>query len=331
LEFGVPVLTTEISNITGNELWYRNQKSSELAKRFSFEQVAQYLWTGQAIKTGPDFDLPEALPYWENQDLFTRAGEFNASLTAVERLQAAVPSILQVDLRAHSLIPEALISSAANVILHLLFFSTGQYRNSSVAETLGAAWGADSRTLNQLLILVADHELNIAAFTARCIASAGSTIYQAVSGGLSSLQGYKHLFGQVAEASAFFREVVGSGDPAPIVRRYLRERGSIPGFHNPYRRIYASRDPRVANILNLCAGSAHYDILIETVDVCGSVTGEHPRVDFALGVVETLLDLPGGSIFDLIALGRTAGMIAHILEQYKSGRVIRPRARYESG
>src|SRR5690606_29162645 len=73
--------------------------------------------------------------------------------------------------------------------------------------------GADAKRLDALLIVMADHELNIATFTARCIASAGSNLYQAMIGGLAALQGYKHLYGQVTEARRFFGEVLETGDP----------------------------------------------------------------------------------------------------------------------
>ena len=143
-------------------------------------------------------------------------------------------------------------------------------------------------------------------------------IYQAVLAGLAALQGYKHLYGQVAEARAFFAEVVAEGGPAPVVRRYLRQRGVVPGFHNPYRRLYAGNDPRVAALVELLADSPRYPLLRETLEVAEAATGEHPRVDFALAVAEPLLELPEDAIFSLIALGRTAGMIAHVFEQYAS-------------
>ncbi|MCB0091065.1 MAG: citrate synthase, partial [Caldilineaceae bacterium] len=40
------------------------------------------------------------------------------------------------------------------------------------------------------------------------------------------------------------------------------------------------------------------------------------------------LGLPAGSALTLFALGRTAGWIGHIIEQYQAERMIRPRARY---
>jgi len=56
--------------------------------------------------------------------------------------------------------------------------------------------------------------------------------------------------------------------------------------------------------------------------------GERPNVDFALATVARALELPPGGAIALFALGRTVGWIGHAIEQYRSGSLIRPRARY---
>ncbi|WP_315970415.1 citrate/2-methylcitrate synthase, partial [Burkholderia territorii] len=59
-----------------------------------------------------------------------------------------------------------------------------------------------------------------------------------------------------------------------------------------------------------------------------AATGLRPAIDFALAVLERTLALPDGAAFTVFAAGRTAGWIAHALEQYADGKLIRPRARY---
>lgn len=344
IEFGTPILTTSISQITETEHSYRGISSRELAHRFSFEQVAEFLWTGQPAAGLDGVKLPPPRDIWA-QNVNVRAAEHAldtagsaepvpsgyALLSPVERLQTALPVMEKDDVHAYGANPTVLLPAAARIVLQLAGFSTGAAYEGSLAATLGRAWNADAAKLNALLVLVADHELNIATFTARCVASAGASIYQAVLAGLAALQGYKHLYGQVAEAKEFFAEVVREGSPASVVRRYMRQRGAVPGFHNPYRRLYAGKDPRVAGLVELLVDAPRYPLLLETLEVAEAATGEHPRVDFALAVSEPLLGLPEDTIFSLIALGRTAGMIAHVFEQYGSDRVIRPRARYVAG
>ena len=57
-------------------------------------------------------------------------------------------------------------------------------------------------------------------------------------------------------------------------------------------------------------------------------TGLHPSLDYALVAIQRALALPSGAAFTLFALGRTAGWVAHALEQRDSGHLIRPRATY---
>ncbi len=59
-----------------------------------------------------------------------------------------------------------------------------------------------------------------------------------------------------------------------------------------------------------------------------SVLGEQPNLDFALVVVARSLNLPRGAAIALFAIGRTIGWIAHAIEQYQQGTMIRPRATY---
>jgi citrate synthase len=324
IDFGTPILTTAISQITAEDHLYRGRSSRELSAKYSFEQVAQFLWTGEV--EGDDLRPP--LPDWREPLEPLPMPQRSSALTPVESLQALLPVLAHQDPQAFASKAVALVPSAIRTLLWLTKLCTGSEYRASIANTLAEAWSADAKRLDALLIVVADHELNIATFTARCIASAGSNLYQAMTGGLAALQGYKHLQGQVTEARRFFGEVLETSDPAMVVRDYLQHRGSVPGFHNPYRRLYVGKDPRVATISAVLEGLPDHDLLMETMRIAETVTGEHPRIDFVLAASEPLLGLPAKAIFSVIALGRTAGMLAHVMEQYASDRIIRPRARY---
>lgn len=329
IEFGIPILTTAISQITETEHSYRGVSSRELAREFSFEQVAEFLWTGrwQGAK------LPDRNSAWTAPLDLSLLDGVDRSLSPIEQMQSILPKLQHQDLGAYRTTPDALLGSAIELIRYLVYLSTACDESSGISSSMADAWGVDPSALETLLIVVADHELNIATFTARCAASAGSTLYQSVLAGLAALQGYRHLFGQVSEAKAFMEEVIAAGDAKAVVKSYLRRRGTIPGVQNPYRRLYSGPDPRVVTLIENLEGTAHYPLLLEALDLIDQATQEPPRIDFALAVSEPLLGLPHDSIHSIIAIGRTAGMIAHVFEQYASERVIRPRARYvgESG
>jgi len=59
-----------------------------------------------------------------------------------------------------------------------------------------------------------------------------------------------------------------------------------------------------------------------------AITGDHPNLDYALASVGRVLDLPRGAPLMLFAIGRSVGWVGHAIEQYATGQLIRPRAKY---
>jgi citrate synthase len=93
----------------------------------------------------------------------------------------------------------------------------------------------------------------------------------------------------------------------------------VPGFGQP---LYPDGDPR-------CRALHAPDPLADAVAVAGlELLNEHPNVDFGLVAMARAHGLPPAAPAAIFALGRSAGWIAHAIEQYASGALIRPRARY---
>lgn len=101
----------------------------------------------------------------------------------------------------------------------------------------------------------------------------------------------------------------------------------LPGFGHF---LYPAGDPRAAMILAAITRTLpEARALIESAAAAGTrLTGRHPNVDFALAAAATSLALPRNAALAIFVLGRTVGWIAHAIEQYESGILIRPRARY---
>jgi citrate synthase len=74
--------------------------------------------------------------------------------------------------------------------------------------------------------------------------------------------------------------------------------------------------------------SAEYRFVMEFAHAATSTTGEHPTVDFGLAAASRVLGLPTGSPLVMFAIGRSVGWIGHAIEQYATGQLIRPRAKY---
>ena len=103
----------------------------------------------------------------------------------------------------------------------------------------------------------------------------------------------------------------------------------MPGFGHP---LYSDRDPRAAALLRALAQHAPADPARRDLDLVVTATrrlsDRHPNVDFALVAVARVLGLPAEAPVIMFALGRIAGWVAHIEEQYRDGRLVRPRSVY---
>ncbi len=178
------------------------------------------------------------------------------------------------------------------------------------------------------LILCADHELNVSTFAARCVASSEATPYGVVTAGLAALQSAKHG-GQTELVQAFLHEVETSADPRKAIVDRLKRGESVPGFGHS---LYPGGDPRGAELLRLAATayprSPAVALSAVVVGEALDLIGEYPTLDFGLVTLARALGLPPGGAVALFAVGRTVGWIGHAIEQYASGSLIRPRARY---
>jgi citrate synthase len=202
---------------------------------------------------------------------------------------------------------------------------------ATIDATLAQAWGVKARGVDLIraaLILCADHELNVSSFTARCVASAGSHPYAVVIAGLAALEGTKHG-GASARVEAMLTSMRRTRDPRGALVARLRRGETIDGFGHP---LYPDGDPRATALIGSMREryprSAELAFIMDFADAASTAMREEPNLDFALAAVSRLLRLPAGSALTLFATGRTIGWIGHAIEQYATGQLIRPRARY---
>ena len=198
-----------------------------------------------------------------------------------------------------------------------------------MADALGARPGKTvRRALDRVLVLLADHELNASTFAGRVAASTGADMYSCVSAALGALAGPRH--GTAVESVASLVEAIGDPDR---VERELRDRlrrgESIPGFGHV---VYGDVDPRARLLFEDARKMAPRSRVVRTVDALVAAMAEAGQpaatvdcglVAFAAATGIAYRDLPG-----IFAVARTAGWVAHALEQYGEGRLLRPRARY---
>jgi citrate synthase len=221
---------------------------------------------------------------------------------------------------------EALISAEAGLLLNVVADAVaGASLPGPIHQRLAQTWGADpegptAEYIRRMLVLVADHELNASTFAARVTASTGASLAASVLSGHSALSGPRHG-GMSAMARRFSAEAKLHGVREAVSARLMEQR-YLPGFGHP---LYPLGDIRAKALLS---GFALPDDLAALQVAAKDLADVEPNVDFAMMAVCIACGLPADAPFALFATARSAGWIAHAVEQHQLGELIRPRARY---
>lgn len=322
LRWGEPVLDSAITAITPHGPAYRGHLAIDLAaNRTSFEAVAELLWSGI---------LPTATPLWPRATL--AIGPLHRCLPPTVPPVAAMQWIAQyagasasghAGDHARSLV--CLLAAALSPDLAPAGF-TRALSAPRIATIAARALGVDDDCvpiIDTALIVLADHELNASSFAARVAASTGADLHACVLAALATLSGPRH--GTASEAVSAFADEVGN--PAHVrsaLRGLMREGRTPPGFGHP---LYPFGDPRAAPLIAFARDSSvrRARTLVALVDHASHLM---PSVDVGLAAVTAALGLAPSAASGLFALARSAGWLAHILEQRTANFVLRPRARY---
>jgi citrate synthase len=262
-----------------------------------------------------------------------RLSELMTDLAPVERFQLILPMAATEDVAAYDLQPRAVAHTGVRILRLLTLIAVGRGKSErDLVRTLQEGWvphnPAAASLLRAALVLCADHELNVSAFTARCVASADATPYAVVIAGLAALQGAKHG-GYTDQVEAFLSEVATPERASTVITHRLKRGERVPGFGH---QLYPDGDPRAKALFALTMKACPKDTAIELGKAVATqvqrTIGQQPTIDFALAILASALHLPPGSALALFALGRTIGWIGHAIEQYQLDQLIRPRARY---
>jgi len=326
LDWGEPVLDSALTQITERGPALRGRLVSDLVEQgVGFEQASELLWTGMLPATTPrwtvaslGFDprrLAKLLP-----DRPARLSALSLALTALARTGVDGPVL--IPRLAASL---AMVDDPAR--------ATASLAQPTVAARLLHALGskptrASVKAIDAALVASVDHELNPSSFVARVAAAAGADMPSCLTAALATLSGTRHG-GQVDRVETAL-DAIGSRDRARgFVDERVRRGEAIPGFGH---RLYPQGDPRATLLLDVARGlgrrSPRLDTLLALIRAMQDSGQEPPTLDLGLAAVTVALGLPRGAPIAVFAIGRTAGWIAHVVEQRESGQVLRPRARY---
>lgn len=319
----LPVLDSSISTITEDGPIYRGVNAVTLSQRATLEQTATLLWD----VTGADPFTPDNLP--------VLSPSMQTVLTATKN-EAPIPRAASVlalaadaDPRAYSRSPDGRLQLGARLMrLVTAAILDTEPSAAPIHLQIARAWAPDPKRaedfIRRALVLLAEHELNASTFALRVATSTGISLYDAVVAGLAALKGPKH--GGAGPLASRFVADVAAGDPAAIIRDRVAMGEHIPGFGHT---VYRKGDPRAIDLLAMMAKSGVDDLYAVTVPaLVHEATGELPNIDYAIAVHRRAHNLPQGAEIALFAIARTAGWVAHGIEQSRERKLIRPRARY---
>jgi citrate synthase len=324
--WNVPILDSELCLIIDGQLYYRGVDAVRLAGSATLEQTASLLWGCPDISPFTSDDSARL-----EKHVLAKLSRLSLS-DPLGRAIVALNLANEADEASKAKTTAGRWAVGARILSIMTTAITGEASRGPMHKRLAAAWAATNAKaadiLRSTLVACAEHELNVSAFTVRCVASTGATPYQAVAAGLCALAGPHH--GGATRASERLLDEIERGiPPREAVQNYLNAGLSLPGFGH---RLYPSGDPRAESIIaKLKSDVPKNATLVRALELLSWVERAakvKPNIDMALALVARVLDLQKDSAICLFALGRAAGWIAHAIEQYETRTQIRPRARY---
>ena len=297
---------------------YRGHHAGPLATTATFEQVAELLWTGS---------LPAFAP-WEPAPV-PEAG----LATPVDCLRHAVVLAGAGDPLAGDLRPDAVVPGARTLLATMvaavpvigdaraarLDLGDGPLRGTIAGRLWPRLTGTGRprpalvRALNAALVLLADHELAPSTLAARIAASTRADPYAVVLAGLGPLAGPLH--GRASRHARRLLDDAAAHGVAAALRDALDAHGSYPGFGHP---LYPDGDPRARQLLDLVRAAADTEVVDEVVDTVRRRAAVEPNVDLALAALTAAARMRPDAGEVVFAVARSAGWLAHALEEYGS-------------
>ncbi|MFI8433880.1 citrate/2-methylcitrate synthase [Streptomyces sp. NPDC079020] len=337
------VFRTGITLIEPDRYYFRGVDATGLARRYGYEEVAEWLWTGE-LRPGIRFAAPEAALAAARRAVDALPPHSGST----DRLRVAVIAAAAADPLRFDLSPQAVLSSARSLIPTLVgalpLAGSGSRRAAEAAPATAVTGGGDGApgadgtrplarqlwprltaqpadeaslaVLDTALTLLIDHDLAASTLAARVAASAHAHPYAVVSAGLGVLEGPLHGAAS-GLAHQMLTDVVARGSAAPVVADHLRAGRRVPGLGH---RLYTGEDPRARTLFALLEEVPRAaGVLAAARDVVSTAarhTPLHANVDLALAVLTVAGGMPAEAGETVFAVSRTAGWIAHALEEY---------------
>ncbi|MFD8737604.1 citrate synthase [Streptomyces sp. NPDC059618] len=325
---------TRITLIDKDRYYFRGVDATELASLYSYEEIAEWLWTGE-LRPGITFTAPEASVAAARRGVAALPEHSGPT----DRLRVATIAAAAADPLRFDLSESAVLGTGRTLVPTLVAaLPTVRHDHRDEGPLAHRLWArlsgrqpddASLRVLDTALGLLVDHDLAASTLAVRVAASARANAYAAVSAGLGVLEGPLHGAAS-GLAHRLLLDVLDQGTAAPVVADELRAGRRVPGLGH---RLYPGEDPRARALFALLEevpGAA--PALAAARDVVTTTARHaplHANVDLALAVLTTSSGMPASAGETIFAVARTAGWIAHTLEEYTERPLrMRPSGHY---
>jgi citrate synthase len=338
---GVVAFRTEIAepDRDGGALRYRGVDIEDLAGHVTFGDVWALLTDGRF-----GHGLPPAEPF----PLPVHSGDVRVDVQAGLAMLAPIwgyrPLLDSSDAQARAELARASVMALSYVAQSARGIhqpAVPQHRIdqcSTITERFMTRWRGDPdpahvKAVDAYWVSAAEHGLNASTFTARVIASTGADVAACLSGAIGAMSGPLHG-GAPARVLPMIEDVERTGNAAAVVRAVLDRGMRLMGFGH---RVYRAEDPRARVLRRFCKelGAPRYDVataleqaaLVELRDRRPDRVLE-TNVEFWAAVILDFAQVPSHMMAAMFTCARTAGWCAHIMEQKRTGRLVRPVAQY---
>jgi citrate synthase len=338
---GVVAFETEIAepDREGSALRYRGVDIEELVGHVTYSHV----W-GLLVDNSFEPGLPPAEPY----PIPVHSGDIRVDVQSALAMLAPAWGLHQLldisdeqardDLARASVMALSFVAQAARGLGLPMIPQRRVDEAKTITERFMIRWQGDPdpkhvKAIDSYWVSAAEHGMNASTFTARVIASTGADVAAALSGAVGALSGPLHG-GAPARVLSMIQEVEQLGDADAWVKSALDRGERLMGFGH---RVYRAEDPR-ARVLRRTArelGAPRFEVA-EALEKA-ALAELHARrpdrvlatnVEFWSAVVLDFAQVPLHMFTSMFTCARTAGWAAHIMEQKRAGRLIRPSAVY---
>ena len=355
---GVVAAETALSQVNGQEgrLIYGGYKIEELAEKATFEEVCHLLWYGE-LPTKAQLEkleaaLKDGLVVDDRVLEIVRLAGSDTHPMAVLRTAASALAFYDPD--AEDMSQEANLRKSIRLTAQMVTLTAAIERSRRGEEViqpntdLSLAGNllymldgkepdeAATRIMDAALTLHAEHGMNASTFAARVTVGTLSDMHSAITSAIGTLKGPLH--GGANEQVMEMLLEIGSPDRAESwVRETLEKGNKVMGFGH---RVYKTTDPRAPILKHLAEGLAGRGGDTKWLDISDRIQNVmkeemekrgkkiYPNVDFFSASVYYTLGIPMELFTCIFAIARTAGWSAHVMEQLKDNRLIRPSSVY---